>query len=198
MPRTASKAKETTHAPQPKLPIINALNANHVTVEDSCQTDSCALMETESLSRDLLTTKVSRLNTSQTETTIKKGVNCLAEITDSNPIDLISVPVEYVFDSTPPTLSKKPHEATHDLKKKTQNQDSSKTSTMWKKIEKQLGPSTTNPNRALTIGSKRSLSKDEVANFKDSSLCGKWTKTQDATHIKLLSTTEVVDQPRQH
>ena len=69
---------------------------------------------------------------------------------------------------------------------------------MWKKIEKQLGPSTTNPNRALTIGSNRSLSEDEAANFKDSGLCGKWTKTQDATHTKLLSTMEAMDQPRQH
>lgn len=139
MTGSASGATETIHAPQLKLPMINAFNANNATVEDRCQTHSCALMENESLEGDLLTAKISSLNTSQIDTIIMEEVNCMVEVTDSNqPTDLISILVEYVSNSTPPTSSKNPREAAHDLGKKIENWDISKISPIRKKIKRQL------------------------------------------------------------
>ena len=156
-------------------------------------------METESLNEKLLVANISGLDTSQTVTNIKEGMNCMAEVTEQKgPNTLISVLVEYTFvTSAPHASSKKPRKAARDLEKETQNQDSNKGST-WKKIERKQGSSTTNPSYAVTIGSKRRLSEDEAATFKESGSCGKRTKIQDATHIKLLSTVEAEDQPRRH
>lgn len=76
-------------------------------------------MENESVKGDLLTVKILGMNTSQTDTTIKEGVNCMAEVTVSNPpTNLVSIPIEFVSDSIPPTSSKKPCGAAHDLRKK--------------------------------------------------------------------------------
>ena len=151
-------------------------------------------METESLNEKLLVENISGLDTSQTVTNIKVGRNFMAKVTDQKaPNALISVPVEYAYVTSAPHASlKKPREATRDLEKKTQNRDNNKGPT-WKKIERKQGSSTTNPSYAVTISSKRRLSEDEAANFKESSSCGKRTKIQDATHIKLLSTAEAED-----
>lgn len=98
-------------------------------------------METESLRGGLFGAKISGLTSVQTDT-IKEGLIGLAEVTDSNPTNvLISIPMDYVSDtSNPPAATSKPREAACALGKKKHKLGLAVRVLRGQKLRERLGP----------------------------------------------------------